>query len=122
MTESLLLSFDFYFLTKSKINGIIHLDQEKLIEKSTMLCFERTDEFMREVETKVQFTTMDDVEEFVKAAGRCDFDIDITYEHAYIDAKSFLGILSLGLSRKLTVKYFGQNDEFENTLKNYTVA
>lgn len=77
---------------------------------------------MKEVETKVQFTNTDDVEEFVKAAGQCDFDIDISYQHAYIDAKSFLGILSLGLSRELTVKYFGQNANFENMLKNYKLA
>ena len=32
--------------------------------------FERTEEIMKEVEAKVQFTNADDVEEFVKAAGK----------------------------------------------------
>ena len=77
---------------------------------------------MKEVEAKVQFTNADDVEEFVKAAGKCDFDIDILYQHVYIDAKSFVGILGLGLSRELTVKYFGQNADFEKMLKHYAVA
>lgn len=83
---------------------------------------ERTEDIMKEVEAKVQFTNTDDVEEFVKAAGKCDFDIDILYQHVYIDAKSFLGILGLGLCRELTVKYFGQNADFEKTLQHYAVA
>lgn len=73
-------------------------------------------------EKKVQFKNTEDVEEFVKTAGQCDFDIDILYQHIYIDAKSFLGVLSLGLMKELTVKYFGQDAEFENMLKNYAVA
>ncbi len=42
--------------------------------------------------------------------------------HIYIDAKSILGVLGLGLRKELTVKYFGENAKFENTLKNYAVA
>lgn len=70
----------------------------------------------------VEFKNTEDVEEFVNSAGKCDFDIDILYQHIYIDAKSFLGVMSLGLSRELTVQYFGQNAEFEKMLKNYAVA
>lgn len=73
-------------------------------------------------EKKVQFKNSEDVEEFVKAAGQCDFDIDILYDHIYIDAKSFLGVLGLGLRRVLTVQYFGENAKFEKMLKHYAVA
>ena len=74
------------------------------------------------VERKVKFQNSEDVEDFVKAAGQCDFDIDILYDHIYIDAKSFLGVLGLGLRRNLTVQYFGENAIFENILENYAVA
>ena len=74
------------------------------------------------VERKVIFQNSEDVEDFVKAAGQCDFDIDILYDHIYIDAKSFLGVLGLGLRRNLTVQYFGENAIFENILENYAVA
>lgn len=74
------------------------------------------------IEKRVQFTNTEDVEDFVRTAGQCDFDIDILYQHVYIDAKSFLGVLSLGFSKELTVKYFGQNANFEKMLRNYAVA
>ena len=46
-----------------------------------------------------------------------DFDIDILYDHIYIDAKSFLGVLGLGLRRNLTVQYFGENAKFETKMR-----
>lgn len=73
-------------------------------------------------EKRIRFTDSEDVETFVNAAGECDFEIDILYDHIYVDAKSFLGVLGLGLRRDLTVKYFGENAKFEDTLKNYAVA
>ena len=74
------------------------------------------------VEKRVKFQNSEDVEDFVKAAGQCDFDIDILYDHIYIDAKSLLGVLGLGFKRELTVKYFGENAKFETLLENYAVA
>ena len=73
-------------------------------------------------EQKVKFKNSEDVENFVNAAGQCDFEIDITYDHIYIDAKSFLGVLELGLRKELKVQYFGENAKFESMLKNYAVA
>ena len=46
-------------------------------------------------EKRVRFSNSEDVENFVNAAGQCDFEIDILYDHIYIDAKSFLGVLGL---------------------------
>ena len=71
---------------------------------------------------EIQFSNTEEIEEFVKTAGQCDFDIDILYQHVYIDAKSFLGVLGLGLYKELTVKYVGQNAKFEKVLRNYAVA
>ena len=75
---------------------------------------------MKEVEAKVQFTNADDVEEFVKAAGKCDFDIDILYQHVYIDAKSFLGILGLGLSSEDRKSPF--HTQINNILSHFRVS
>ena len=73
-------------------------------------------------EKRVWFRNSEDVENFVNAAGQCDFEIDILSDHIYIDAKSLLGVLGLGLRKELTVKYFGEDAKFETMLKDYAVA
>lgn len=73
-------------------------------------------------EKRVWFQNSEDVEKFVNAAEKCSFDIDILYDHIYIDAKSLLGVLGLGLRKELTVKYFGKDDRFESALEHYAVA
>ena len=70
----------------------------------------------------IKLTDADDVQNFVRAAGNCNFDIDISYQRIIIDAKSILGVMGLGLSRELTVKYGGKDLEFENVLGRYSVA
>jgi phosphotransferase system HPr-like phosphotransfer protein len=70
----------------------------------------------------IRLNELDEVKEFVKAAEDCDFDIDISYNRVIIDAKSLLGVLSLDLSQDLTVKYGGQNLQFENVLSKYESA
>lgn len=65
---------------------------------------------------------VNDVKEFVRAAEQCDFDIDVFYNRVLIDAKSILGVLSLDLTRILTVQYAGQDHKFEETLQKYCVA
>ena len=71
---------------------------------------------------QIKLNAKEDVQEFVKAAGKCDFDIDISYNRVIIDAKSFLGVLSLDLNRELTVKYGGHDMNFENVLSKYATA
>ena len=66
--------------------------------------------------------TPDEVQHFVDITSRCDFDIDISYNRVIIDAKSFLGVLSLDLNRELTVKYGGHDMNFENVLSKYATA
>ena len=53
------------------------------------------------------------VSDFVNAANKCDFDIDIFYNRIVIVAKSILGVLSLDLTRELTVSMNGEDAEFE---------
>lgn len=64
----------------------------------------------------------DDVKDFVRAAEQCDFDVDVFYNRFLIDAKSILGVLSLDLTRVLTVQYAGKNQRFEEALQKYCVA
>lgn len=63
-----------------------------------------------------------EVKDFVNKASKCDFDIDILYRHFVIDAKSILGIMAIDLQSILTLKYYGDNTEFENYIKQLEVA
>ena len=74
-------------------------------------------EYKKEIKLPV-----DSVKEFVRAAEKCDFDIDVFYNRVIIDAKSILGVLSLDLARVLTVEYAGKNPGFEHILQKYCVA
>lgn len=71
---------------------------------------------------KIKLNETADVREFVRAAEKCDFDVDIKYESAIVDAKSILGIISLGLTKILTVQCHGENHEFVNAIQKFAVA
>lgn len=73
-------------------------------------------------ETKIKLNELHQVQEFVAAAGKCDFDIDIFYNRMIIDAKSLLGIMSMDLKQILTVKCHGEDKEFDCILEKYAVA
>ncbi len=71
---------------------------------------------------QIKLNATEEVREFVSAAEKCDFDIDVFYNRFIIDAKSIMGVLSMDLNRVLTVKYFGENDSFENMLDKFAIA
>ena len=71
---------------------------------------------------KIMLPTVADAKEFVQMASRCDFDIDIFYNRIVIDAKSILGVLSLDLTKELTVEFDGENREFEEFLQEKDAA
>lgn len=66
----------------------------------------------------VKFNQVDDVREFVSAAAKCDFDIDVTYNRVIVDAKSFLGVLSLA-SVPVIVAMHGENSQFRQVCQKY---
>ena len=70
----------------------------------------------------VRLNGTEEVEEFVKAASKCDFDIDILYNRVIIDAKSILGVMGLDFNSTLTVKYAGDNHEFESYVNTLCIA
>ena len=67
-------------------------------------------------EKKIMLPTMAEAKRFVDEATKCDFDIDVFYNRVTIDAKSILGVLSLDLTRVLTVQFNGENQGFEEYL------
>jgi phosphocarrier protein HPr len=74
------------------------------------------------VSRQIKLSQTKDVEEFVRAAEKCDFDINIFYNRFIIDAKSILGILSMDLTKVLTVEYGGENSAFEHILNRFSAA
>ena len=73
-------------------------------------------------QSKIKLNATEEVQEFVNAATKCDFDIDIYYNRFLIDAKSILGILSMDLTKVLTVECHGESKDFDRTLKKFAVA
>lgn len=71
---------------------------------------------------KIRLNETADVKEFVQAASKCDFDVDISYNRVIIDAKSILGILSMDLTEVLTVTCHGEDHEFNRFLQKFAVA
>ena len=61
---------------------------------------------------KIMLPSIAAAKEFVQEASKCDFDINVFYNRVIIDAKSLLGVLSLDLTRVLTVEYNGEREEF----------
>lgn len=74
------------------------------------------------MERQIKLNAVEDAKELAKAAGKCNFDIDIFYNRVIIDAKSILGILSLDFTRVLTVKCYGEDQRFNRTLDKFAVA
>lgn len=74
------------------------------------------------VERKIKLTAKEDVKEFVNEASKCDFDIDIFYNRVIIDAKSILGVLSMDLTRILTVRCNGHDEKINSYLDKFAVA
>lgn len=74
------------------------------------------------IERKIRLSDTEEVKDFVRAAGKCDFDINVFYSRAVIDAKSLLGMLYLGLSKELTIRYGGKDEVFEHTINKYAIA
>lgn len=71
---------------------------------------------------KIRLNSPDEVKEFVHAASKCDFDIDIFYNRFVVDAKSLLGVLSMDLTNALSVYCQGYDKGFEGILRKYSVA
>ena len=74
------------------------------------------------VERQIKLTANEDVKEFVNQASKWDFDIDVFYNRVVIDAKSILGVLSMDLTKVLTVRCNGHDERFDEFLNKFAVA
>lgn len=74
-----------------------------------------------EAKKLIKLTAPEEAQEFVAAASNCDFDIDMRFNKVIVDAKSFLGVLSL-LTYPVMIFSQGNNIEFEKMLEKYAVA
>ena len=74
------------------------------------------------LEKKIQLKAFSDVKEFVKAAEKCEYDVDVFYNRVVVDAKSILGVMSMDLTIPLTVKYHVEDQDcFEQTLNKFAM-
>ncbi|SEI37814.1 PTS HPr component phosphorylation site [Lachnospiraceae bacterium A10] len=71
---------------------------------------------------KILLNSPDDVQEFVKIASQYPFDIDLEHGSVYIDAKSLLGVLTMGINRKLDVICGTQDEKFFSSVKKFAVV
>lgn len=74
------------------------------------------------MEFKVLLKNTKDVEEFVEAASRCTGDIDMKSGSIYLDAKSLLGVMSMGMKREMQVICNHQDKQFLKTVRKFAVA
>ena len=77
---------------------------------------------MYETVKVIRLSDIKDVKDFVRAAGDCDFDIDVKYNRTIIDAKSLIGMIGLGLQNDIQVCYGGKNENFENVVDKFSLA
>lgn len=65
----------------------------------------------------IRINDVEAAKKLVSAAVKCPFDIDIVSKGKFfIDAKSILGVLSLGVEEPLELKYEGYNEDFEEVV------
>ena len=74
------------------------------------------------LDKKIRLKTINDVRDFVNEAAKCEFDVDIFYNRIIVDAKSLLGVMSMDLTKPLTVKYSPEDRFFGKILDKYAVA
>ncbi len=73
---------------------------------------------------KISLSSINDVKNFVNAAGKQMCDIDIVSGRYVIDAKSIMGIFSIDLTKPVTVNVDGTDEEynkFREEVKNIIV-
>ena len=65
----------------------------------------------------IRLNTIDDANNFVKVIDKYEYDIDAVYGRYVIDAKSIMGLLSLGIPKKINIVIHSNNS---NIIKQIT--
>ena len=72
---------------------------------------------------KIRLENTNDAEEFVKAASQCGGDVDLHSGVVYIDGKSLLGVIAMGIKRDLNVTFSEQdNSILKKAVQKFIVA
>ncbi len=72
---------------------------------------------------KIRLENTEDAEEFVKAASQCGGDVDLHSGVVYIDGKSLLGVLAMGIRREMDVRVSEHaGSSFKNAVQKFVVA
>lgn len=75
---------------------------------------------------KIKFNSIDDVSRFVRICELYDFSVDAKVNHYIVDAKSFLGIIALGLDNAFEIiphaPNLAKNMEMLNAIKMFTIT
>lgn len=74
------------------------------------------------LEKKIRFNVVDDITEFVRAAEKCEYEVAVISNTASLDAKSIIGVMSMDLTKELTVQYRQEDKEIETVLEKFTIA
>ncbi|SDZ90138.1 PTS HPr component phosphorylation site [Pseudobutyrivibrio sp. ACV-2] len=72
---------------------------------------------------KIRLENTNDAEEFVKAASQCGGDVDLHSGVVYIDGKSLLGVIAMGIKRDMNVSISEQdNSILKKAVQKFIVA
>ena len=73
---------------------------------------------------KILLKNSNDAQEFVNAASKCGATIDLHSGVVYIDGKSLLGVLAMGVKRELSVHVGGSDIDpaFTSVVKKFSIA
>ena len=72
---------------------------------------------------KIRLENTKDAEEFVKAASQCGGDVDLHSGVVYIDGKSLLGVMAMGLKRDMNVSLNNPEDSvLKKSVQKFVVA
>ena len=72
---------------------------------------------------KIRLENTNDAEEFVKAASQCGGDVDLHSGVVYIDGKSLLGVMAMGIKREMDVSINNPEDSvLKSAVEKFVVA
>ena len=62
---------------------------------------------------KIKLSTINDIKAFVNASNLCDFEIDLICGRYIVDAKSIMGMMTLGLDagEEITLSANGEDED-----------
>lgn len=72
---------------------------------------------------KIRLENTAEAEEFVNAAAQCGGDVDLHSGVVYIDGKSLLGVIAMGIKREMSVHLNNPEDSsFKSAVQKFVVA